>query len=611
METKKNGSWQILFFVAFISSVVSLNFLDPINWPKQIALLTLIPLIYYYSTRDLNLSQVKQSLSRPLLPIILVSLISLGSALARSPNSFTRDLWGLWGRANGFLTTASLIVLTSAVVIANSRFQMERKTVQFISIFMGMIAIYGLFQEFGLDPFEWSKSGEVFGLFGNTNFASAIWAIGAISSVAALIIEPEVRIKAFFGFMLSLNATACWLTNSIQGLFTTSIGVTAILIVRYFQPLKQRLSVILLGVPLLLLVVLGTFGRGPLGEYFYQYTMKLRSFYWLTGIRIGNSNPISGVGIDSYGDAFRKTRTTEMAQATSIDLIANNAHNAFIQIYATMGIIGLISIFPLFALGVYVSTRYLLMANFKDSAYEVTTRILFLCLFLISLVSIDNISVAVWLYFFLGIALSSNSKFPHENKEAKKKSNLYDFHRIVSGILAVLLFSYSWIISNPDREILRILRTPAFQDDPASLDSREQSLFDVLRNGNLMEGQFGIIAQAFVGMKRYGSAIFALDVATKKYPNDFPLLAQKAILEFEYGDLDESIVDRKKMVELDPRHAVSYLALALSYERKDEVNVVNKYLELAKLNSSFLSQEQIDELSKIEVRLLSGNSNNP
>ena len=98
------------------------------------------------------------------------------------------------------------------------------------------------------------------------------------------------------------------------------------------------MSLILSSVP----VVNGILGRGPL-DFLYQYTFYLRTFYWKIGLKMGLENPLVGVGVDSYGDFYRGARPIEVIRLTTIDLTTHNAHNTLIQIFATLGILGLVA----------------------------------------------------------------------------------------------------------------------------------------------------------------------------------------------------------------------------------------------------------------------------
>ena len=48
--------------------------------------------------------------------------------------------------------------------------------------------VYGYAQTRYIDPIQWSQDGEAFAFFGNINFASAIYALDAISSLSLILL---------------------------------------------------------------------------------------------------------------------------------------------------------------------------------------------------------------------------------------------------------------------------------------------------------------------------------------------------------------------------------------------------------------------------------------
>lgn len=96
MKSKSNPKGNVFYKLCLLPlgacSVVSLNFLDPINWPKQIALLTILP---YAFLESLRLSDFDRRLKKSLFVILGISLTLFGLAAFLGTESLTRILWGL------------------------------------------------------------------------------------------------------------------------------------------------------------------------------------------------------------------------------------------------------------------------------------------------------------------------------------------------------------------------------------------------------------------------------------------------------------------------------------------------------------------------------------
>ena len=90
------------------------------------------------------------------------------------------------------------------------------------------------------------------------------------------------------------------------------------------------------------LVFLGLINAGPLAGYLYKPSLEARGFYWRAGIRMLIEHPFFGVGMDGFGDWYRRARTLEDTLFNP-GLASNTAHNVFIDIASNGG-------FPLIAL---------------------------------------------------------------------------------------------------------------------------------------------------------------------------------------------------------------------------------------------------------------------
>ena len=83
-------------------------------------------------------------------------------------------------------------------------------------------------------------------------------------------------------------------------------------------------------------IVLSFFQIGPLSDLIYKGSMSARLYYWDTAIRIWSDFPITGVGLDQYGDWLRVYRSTEEMQR---NLTADSAHSVYLDILSGGGVI--------------------------------------------------------------------------------------------------------------------------------------------------------------------------------------------------------------------------------------------------------------------------------
>ena len=263
---------------------ISLNFLDPVNWPKQIALVTVLPLILRSTYLSSSKADRVNFLESWLFKLICVALGLLLVTAVMSDANLVRTLWGTWGRNNGLLTTTSLVLLTGVFAFHCS---LSEKNVTAIlkTLLLGISisSVYGLLQSFDADPVSWSTTGQVFGPFGNTNFASLCWGLGAVLSMYFIFFQRATSKSQVIYICQFIALTyVTYLTNSIQGLVIIVLGTLLFTFIYISQKEKKRnTSIIYLGITFIGLFIsgLGMLGFGPLSSFLYQYTLELRGYY--------------------------------------------------------------------------------------------------------------------------------------------------------------------------------------------------------------------------------------------------------------------------------------------------------------------------------------------
>lgn len=574
------GSGHVVY-ILFTMCVISLNFLDPINWPKQVALATLAPLIVRNMLLESN-SESRKSFSRSLEFKFFTATIFLVLLSASFSNSnLFRTLWGSWGRNNGVITLCALIFISMSYAFHCGLKRQNLESVLLIFT-LGLLpsAIYGFMQSLGVDPIQWSTSGQVFGPFGNTNFASAIWGTAALLSLYfGTLSDWDAKWRTMYIGSFFIYSYVALTTKSIQGPLMIGIGISLLLYIKVSIK-RSRLGWFYIFFLLVSGVIsgLGMFGIGPLSSYIYQYTLKLRSFYWIAGLKMMRSEPIFGIGFDSYGDFFRLFRPLDAALATGIDLTTNNAHNAFIQLFATIGFVGALGILLLWSYGLFKAIKTLF--DSRNIAVTRITAVVFLLLWVISMISIDNISIATLNYVFLGLVLGMNKNsqsWSDENFEiAKRQSksinrNPWATFPVFLVVLSLFLFTTTLICSSPDRKILETLKRPIVANDVNSLTIRAKMLVDLSNQKSLMESHYRYLAKSLYETKNLREVVLVADNGLAKYPSDFSLLDLKASALESLLSRSEAVDVRLKQIQLEPNHPLIWLNYAL--DLKDAGNL--------------------------------------
>ena len=597
-------------YVSIISGFFSLNFFDPINWPKQILLISVIPWLFWLVMQETGLS-FRSILNRQITKILLISAtLFLLSALLSFEN-LTRFLWGTWGRNNGLLTTISLLALALLTALMANRADFLFKLLATLEVFVLIAGLYGLVQKLGLDPVQWSAENQVFSFFGNTNFASAIFALGTMTSlVLGFFFEQRQRYRLLQIILAGFSSFMTYLTGSLQGLI--AIGIAIFLMVYFVLRQKNKnlgRTFFVSGLICGSFVLPGFAGVGFFGSILEQYTIKLRFQYWLIGLEMGSKNLLSGVGVDAYGDSYRENRPLELIRQTTLDLVTNNAHNVFIQVFATLGLLGLVAVLIPFLLGAYRASKVLWSS---DNKTEVSIVIVFISLWSMALISIDNIAVAIWNWIFLGATLGIKSQEENEGRLEQKrkvqKAMLYNPIKLAAGALSILVFLFSWTQSIPDRGILDVRNIVVPEGDQNGPIVQKRKLFqELMKSKNLMENEYFELASEMIRLGDWPQAVELLNGGVRKYPKNFYLLDALAATKENNGLAKDAIPFRIKQTKLDPNHAVVWFYLARNYMGLEDYRSAKEAFSKALMLKEFLSPQILEAtnsyMSEIESKI--------
>lgn len=588
-----------IFFLIFVPSLIisPATFLDPINWPKQIALITTVPIILVELFRHFS-SLIKLKSLEVKIFISALMLILLAAIL--NYDNIATTFWGTWGRNNGLATYLSLIAIAFATSFLIRIREFSHLLVKTISISVFPATVYGLIQLFGRDPLDWSVKNTVFSFYGNTNFASAIFALSSLASIFTLFyFKLNSQQRAFYFFQTVASVTVMMSTNSIQGpvAFAVGIAIWLFFILNARNLLLSRIylfSAFVAGVT----IFLGFLGSGPLGSYIFQYTLKLRTFYWLAGIKMGASSPLYGVGVDSYGEYYRQNRSIDTIKSTSIDLTVNNAHNSAIQIFATMGIFGLLSFLMIFFPGIILLVKSFGRRKSLGNESNIPLIILFASSFAMSMISIDNISVAIFTWSLAGACFGiyfqlrtgdtlSLEQFRKNNELKVNKARLVRFDSlkpIVTTALTAFVFFFSWYSSTADRTIVNAYKEPYANLDQVSKDKFVGKLFNFAETFPIFQASHLDYLMKVIARDPNYNVIAAKvsDSAISKFPIDFRLLDIAAVTKENLGRWEEASKIRLKQLSIDPRHPRVRAYYAKDLIELKQFSDVRKQIELSR-----------------------------
>jgi hypothetical protein len=260
------------------------------------------------------------------------------------------------------------------------------------------------------DFLAWSNPYQnILGLFGNPNFISAFLGI-FIATVFAYMLAPGASLRYRMGGAL-VSAVAFYEildSNAIQGIVVTAGGIAIVGFFAVRAYLKSKIVtaayvVSVMGVGTLAL--LGALQKGPF-TFIYKTSVSLRGAYWNAGITMGSDHPLTGVGMDSYGDWYRRARSENAATVLpGPKTITNAAHNVVIDFFAFGGYPLLLTYLGLLAVAAVAAFKVIR----RNRSYEAVFVAMFAawsCYQVQSLISINQVGLALWGWILTGALIA-------------------------------------------------------------------------------------------------------------------------------------------------------------------------------------------------------------
>ena len=266
--------------------------------------------------------------------------------------NFIASLVGDVGRFVGVASTVTLLLVS----IFHTQFNFEGfiKLLRHYLVAVELVVLIGIAQRFNFVELPGDQG--IASTLGNSDFFAAF--VGtAFPLLFILALNSSRRIKIALGFLAVLNFWSLYLAGPLQGYLDVAFAVVGILILAIRKYLPRR------DLSLNARTYIGTFAVIIWAEFIFlmpfighfvpvlgnDIQVKIRSNFWLAGMRQFFSHPFTGVGPDQYGNYYEQYRTlADIQQYTNI--ISNDAHSASVQTLATTGILGTAAFIFLIAL---------------------------------------------------------------------------------------------------------------------------------------------------------------------------------------------------------------------------------------------------------------------
>jgi O-antigen ligase len=472
---------------------------------------------------------------------LLVVLISGGE--------LNQQLFGSQGRNTGFITyLAFSLIFVGSVIVSSPAILKNLITVIFV---VGTASLgYGLIQAVGADPFNWiNPYSPVFGFLGNPNFQSSLLGVlGAIAFAQLFVKGVKIQLKASISANLLVTLYVIKETASQQGFLVLGVGIGVVLGL-YVLTINRGMGIGygLLSVFGFFVVLFGTLNKGPLASILYKDSVTYRGDYWRAGWNMTVNHPIFGVGMDSYGEWYRRSRTLEATLRRGPDTTSNAAHNVFLDISSYGGFPLLFIYLALMVLVVVSGIKVLQRSKGFNPVFAglVGGWVAFQAQ---SVISINQIGLAIWGWVLSGLIIGYeiNTRNVEVVETAVKKGKAAPksaqtsagsvLALFVAFVLGVLVGIPPYVASVKYKSALETGNPTVIQQAAYiwPIDSSRMVQVAVILKDNKLDSQ---------GLQ------VALD-ATKKFPDNYSVWAALDLM--KSATAEQKAQAQKEMKRLDP-----------------------------------------------------------
>jgi hypothetical protein len=496
--------------------------------------------------------------------VVLVGLFLLASlnAIINSSGPLTQNLYGAYGRNTAFVTYLLLIFLIlSAVVLRTNKSFTTLIYGLFIAgvinvLYCGWVILFG-------DFIPWTNPyGNLLGTFGNPNFIGAFLGFFAASLVAYSFksgLHIGLRLLSVVIFIVSLIEIID--SNAIQGRVVVAAGLAIV----GFYLVRSKFKGALAQIGYLLVIatggafaLLGALQIGPLTKYIYKTSVSLRGEYWQAGWNMGSDHPLTGVGFDTYGDWYRRARDTQALVLPGPNTTTNAAHNVPFDVFAFGGWPLFISYLGILALSVIAIIKVTARTRTYDPVF-VTLTTAWVCYQLQSIISINQIGLAIWGWLFGGALIAYEiATRPAKVSDESPNSTAPKGRRVVRQKQSETIFS-STMVAGVGAVVGLLIAVPPYSADAkwrsALASQNAQTLEEALVPGYLNPAnsyKYANAVQLMEDSKLYDLAYKYAQISVQFNPENFD--SWKMFYFISKSSAAEKAIALENMKRLDPNN---------------------------------------------------------
>ncbi len=198
-------------------------------------------------------------------------------------------------------------------------------------------------------------------------FASYLSMVNIII-VSFCFIYKKMALRGLFWLLLIINCYALWLTRSIGGLLSFTLGIILFIIFfsirNKFKQISRKRLLIFLGASLLILFIILLVKRlfYDAGTDNLQISLRGRLEFWQTAFKIIKDRPLQFTGLGGLKNLYR-------LYSPQAKLESEMVHNLFLQLWIETGIHGLLAFIWFLSAFIYKGLKKIFGSNTSSQSY--------------------------------------------------------------------------------------------------------------------------------------------------------------------------------------------------------------------------------------------------
>lgn len=396
---------------------------DPLYMPKLAVIYLLVFGLLLLYVRPLS-EFIKTKPAVPL-PVKLV-LLYLLCVIITLPFS-TDIMLSLKGRTFRLESVSAILFYGVLMMMGAFFYRFKKWHVRLYAIGVSCVAVYGIFQKFGLDfqpqdPLMYGGPGSVYATIGNPNFLGSFLTLALPILLYLFVTKQKIYLLPcglVYFCLLCTNTRGAWVGSFVgfvlmavfllpkrenRKRFAVACGVFVVLTAVFFA--------INLGFVDRFLSVFSDFSKFLKKDDNWENGGSYRIFIWTKIIELIKMRPLTGFGIETIGNVMSQYFEVDIVKGLGHHIVIDKAHNEYLHIAVTSGIPAALSYFAF-----EMTTLAQGIKNRNRSELAVPLICSVVAYMVAALFNISVVSVAPIFWIFCGLL----TKATYENTKNQEK----------------------------------------------------------------------------------------------------------------------------------------------------------------------------------------------